>query len=128
MGDGVRTLPTCAGKKADGSQCERIIGTSSSYCYAHNPANSAARSKNASRAAKSKLSGEVVAIRAEIREIMDGIRNTKLSRGDGSILLQGCGMLLKAVNEGRRQAEFDEVRNEMGELRELFKQTREADG
>ena len=53
---------------------------------------------------------------------MADLRAKKLSRGDANVLLQGCNILLRTVDQGRRQAEYDEVRSEMAELRELFEQ------
>jgi hypothetical protein len=55
---------------------------------------------------------------------MEDLRNKKLARGDANVLLQGCNILLRAVDQGRRQAEYDEVRGEMAELRELFEKQR----
>jgi hypothetical protein len=124
MSSGVRTLPTCAGKKADGSSCERVIGSSSTYCYAHDPSRSSERTSNASRAAKSKLSSEIIAIRAEIREIMEAVKEGDMERGDAAVLLQGAGYLLKTVSEARKQSEYDEIRGEMAELRQLFEAQR----
>ena len=124
MSDGVRTLPTCAGKKADGSPCERIVSGSSTYCYAHDPSRSSERSSNASRAAKSKLSSEIIAIRAEIREIMEAVKEGDIERGDAAVLLQGAGYLLKTISEARKQSEYDEIRDEMAGLRQLFEAQR----
>ena len=126
--DNVAKLPTCGKKKADGTLCERIVAASGQPCYSHDPARKEDRRRSASTAAKSKLSAEVVAIRAETRAIMQDVRSKKLSRGDANVLLQGCNILLRTVDQGRRQAEYDEVRTEMGELRELFEKQRNLYG
>lgn len=122
--DNVTKLPTCGKKKADGSPCERIVGAPGQPCYSHDETRKADRRRSASVAAKSKLSAEVVAIRAEARQIMADLRAKKLSRGDANVLLQGCNILLRTVDQGRRQAEYDEVRGEMAELREMFESQR----
>ena len=124
--DNVRSLPVCAAKKSDGTACERIVGASGATCYAHDPTRKEQRRAASSKAAKSKLSSEIVAIRGEIRRIMEDIRDEEIDRGDGAVLLQGCGLLLKAVSEGRKQSEYDEIRTEMGELRELFEKQRKV--
>jgi hypothetical protein len=59
---------------------------------------------------------------------MTDIRSGDLDRGDGAVLLQACGLLLKAVNEGRKQSEYDEIRGEMAELRHLFEQQKHREG
>ena len=118
--DNVTKLPICGRKKADGTPCERVVGAPGQPCYSHDETRKADRRRSASTAAKSKLSAEVVAVRAETRQIMEDLRAKKLSRGDANVLLQGCNILLRTVDQGRRQAEYDEVRVEMRELRELF--------
>ena len=118
--DNVTKLPICGRKKADGTPCERVVGAPGQPCYSHDETRKADRRRSASTAAKSKLSAEVVAVRAETRQIMEDLRAKKLSRGDANVLLQGCNTLLRTVDQGRRQAEYDEVRVEMRELRELF--------
>jgi hypothetical protein len=40
-------MPRCAGKKEDGSPCERIVGASHTYCYSHDPKRAAERRPNA---------------------------------------------------------------------------------
>src|SRR5215208_2362715 len=126
--DNVTKLPICGAKKNDGGVCERIVSAPGKTCYAHDPSRKEDRRRSASTAAKSKLSSEVVAIRAETRQIMADVRAKKLSRGDANVLLQGCNILLRTVDQGRRQAEYDEVRGEMAELREMFEKQRSMYG
>jgi uncharacterized NAD(P)/FAD-binding protein YdhS len=127
VSDNGTNLPRCQGIKSDGTRCERVIGVSQTHCYSHDVTRAQERSKNASTAAKSKLSTEIVAIRTEIREIMSDIRSKRLTRADGAVLLQGCGLLLKAVNEGRTQTHFDELRGQIEELEAMYaKQERRA--
>jgi hypothetical protein len=126
--DNVTKLPICGAKKNDGGVCERIVSAPGKTCYAHDPTRKADRRRSASTAAKSKLSAEVVAIRAETRQIMEDLREGELDRGDANVLLQGCNILLRTVDQGRRQAEYDEVRREMAELRELFENQRAMHG
>ena len=120
MSDDVRTLPRCQGKKASGEQCERVVGAGSVYCFAHDPKHAERRSRSASKASKSRLGAEISGIKREIREIMDGVKEGEISRSDAAVLFQGSGLLIKAVSESRKQAEFDEVRSEIAELREMF--------
>jgi hypothetical protein len=126
--DNVKKLPTCGTEKSNGLPCERIVSKPGEPCYAHDESRKADRKRSASTAAKSKLSSEVVAIRAEARQIMADLREGELDRGDANVLLQGCNILLRTVDQGRRQAEYDEVRREMAELRELFENQRAMHG
>jgi hypothetical protein len=124
MEGNVRDLARCQATKADGNPCERVVPVSQKFCYSHDASRREDRRASASKAARSKLSSEIVAIRSEIRQIMADIRSGDLNRGDGAVLLQACGLLLKAVSEGRKQSEYDEIRGEMAELRQIFEAQR----
>jgi hypothetical protein len=128
LSDNVPDLPRCQGFKADGTRCERIIKPSETLCYSHDESRSAERRANASRAGKGNLSSEIVSIRAEIRRIMDDIRDGELQRADGAVLLQGAGYLLRSVAEARKQNEYEEIRTEMEELRTMFEQQQTKGG
>jgi hypothetical protein len=128
MGGNMRDLTRCQATKADGSPCERIVPASQKLCYSHDASRREDRRASASKAARSKLSSEIIAIRSEARQIMADIRSGDLGRGDGAVLLQACGLLLKAVNEGRKQSEYDEIRGEMTELRQLFERQKQREG
>jgi len=126
LSDNVPDLPRCQGFKADGTRCERIIKASETLCYSHDESRSAERKANARRAGKGNLSQEVAEARDEIKKIMEQIREGELSRADGSVLLQGAGLLLRAVTEARKQNEYDEVRAELRELRELYESSQQG--
>jgi hypothetical protein len=61
-------MARCAGTKADGTPCERIIGASQTFCYSHDDTRRKERSKNASVAAKAKLK--------ELHEIKEQLRTS----------------------------------------------------
>jgi hypothetical protein len=124
----VKKLPVCGATKPDGTACERIVGAPGKPCYAHDDTRKADRRASASKAAKSKLSSEIVSIRAEARQIMVDLREHRLTRGDANVLLQGCNLLLKSVSEARKQSEFDDVRAEIAELRDLYEARRDSFG
>ena len=56
-------MPRCAGKKEDGSPCERIVGASHTYCYSHDPGRAAERRRNASRGGRSKANAEIAGLK-----------------------------------------------------------------
>jgi hypothetical protein len=62
-------MPRCAGKKEDGSPCERIVGASHSYCYSHDPERAAERRRNASRGGRSKANAEIAGLKAQLKNL-----------------------------------------------------------
>jgi hypothetical protein len=64
-------MPRCAGKKEEGSPCERIVGASQPYCYSHDPNRAAERQRNASRGGRSKANAEIAGLKAQLERVMN---------------------------------------------------------
>jgi len=120
----------CQGITSQGRRCEKLIGSSATLCFLHDPEAAQKRSEMASKAAKARHGGgeraEIVELRQELRELAEQIRQRKVTPGIGSVVNQVLGTLLRTFEQQRKQAEFDEIRHEMGELRSLFEQQRSA--
>ena len=72
-------MPRCGGSKPSGEPCQRIVGASQTYCFAHDPSRKEARRRAASRAAKSKHKGgggELAGLRGRLlrlgEEVLEG--------------------------------------------------------
>jgi hypothetical protein len=74
-------MPRCTATKDDGTACERIVSASQKFCFAHDPATAAQRSRNASKAARSKGSRELVAVKTQLRELADGVLAGDVEQG-----------------------------------------------
>ena len=92
-------MPRCAGQKGDGTPCERIVGASQQYCYAHDPSYAQDRKRAASKAARSPAKSRST---TEIREIQ--IANTQL----------------RAIELERRVREQEELEERLDELEDLL--------
>lgn len=112
----------CQGIKADDTRCERLIRASQEYCYSHDTSRAVERKTNASKAAKSKAGTELVAIKRQLKEIAEGVLAGRIATGEGSVAAQVLGVYLRACEQERKQREYDELRGEMVELREMFEQ------
>jgi hypothetical protein len=80
-------MPRCAASKPDGSPCERIVGASHIFFYAHDPERSAERILNASNAARSKPNRELAALKGQLREIAEGVRTGELEPRQGAVMV-----------------------------------------
>ena len=56
-------MSRCAATKPDGSPCERIVGASRVYCYAHDPSNADRRRRDAAKAGRSTPNAELKEVR-----------------------------------------------------------------
>ncbi len=103
-------MAKCAGSKADGTGCERLISSSAVYCYSHDAERAQERSRHASKAAKAKgPTGELAAVKAQLRTIADDVLEGKLDKGRGSVAAQVLGVFTRVVEVERKIREADEL-------------------
>ena len=117
-------MPRCAATKGDGTPCQAIVRESQQLCHAHDPARADQRRRAASKAGKSRTGGEISAIKARLRELAEDVVADKITTAKGSVAAQILGVYLRAVEQERKQREYDEIRGEMAELRQLFEAQR----
>jgi hypothetical protein len=106
-------MPRCSGVKRDNSQCERIVGESNAYCFAHDPLRKAERSANASKAGKSKQSqaiGDLHALKEKLIKLGDDLVAGKAHRGNAAVAATCYGMAIKATEAEVKVRELQESR------------------
>ena len=102
-------MKKCHAIKQDGGRCERIVGQSQNYCYSHDPNRAEERHQAASKAAKAKNAGsELVEIKARLKEIAEDVIDGTLQTGQGSVVSQIYGVLLRAIEQERKIKELEE--------------------
>ena len=93
-------MPRCAGAKADGTGCERIVGASQTHCFAHDPSKAEARSRAAAKGGKAGGRGrpqvEIADVKKELRAIIGDVLSGSLDRATGATVFMGYNTLLKA--------------------------------
>jgi|SRR5215211_1729064 len=118
-------MARCAGTKPDGTPCERIVGASQTFCFAHNPAKAEQRRRAASKAGKSKPGWELVEVKRQLRGIADDVIAGRLETSKGSVAAQVLGVFLRCVEQERRQRELEEL---AGRIQALEQQTTDYSG
>jgi hypothetical protein len=113
-------MARCAGHKPDGTPCERIVGVSQEFCYAHDPDRAQARSEAASKAARSKVDVEISTIKRRLKEVAEGVLDGSIDKGRGSVAFQGYGVLIRAVEVERKVLETEQLVQEVEELKKLM--------
>ena len=115
-------MAQCAGTKPTGEPCERIVGASQRYCYAHDPAYAEERRKAASKAARSRHDPEVRQIKASLKDLSAGVLDGTVDRGRAAVANQVLNTLLRAIEVERRVREHDELEGRLDELEALLEE------
>src|SRR5918995_4710787 len=122
-------MPRCAGKKGDGTPCERIVGSSQEYCYAHDPAFAENRKRAASKAArspaKSRSTTEIREIKVKLKDLYAAVLEGGAERAAAAVANQIANTQLRAIELERRVREQDELEERLDELEGLLE---EAEG
>jgi hypothetical protein len=104
-------MASCAGIKRDGGRCTVIVKGSQTYCYQHDPKRAEERRRNASRAARSKPSRELVGIKGRLSDLADDVLTGKVDRSVAAVASQILNVYLRAVSvelKAREQLELTE--------------------
>ncbi len=115
-------MARCAGTKQDGGQCTVIVNGSQTHCYQHDPKRAEERRRNASRAAKSKPSRELVGIKARLSDLADDVLTGKVDRGVAGVASQILNVYLRAVSVELKAREQLELTERLEALEEALEQ------
>ena len=114
-------MPRCAGLKRDGGQCTTIVKPPQTYCYQHDPTRAAERSRNASRAAKSKPSRELASIKTRLSDLADDVLEGRQDKGVAAVASQVLNVYLRAVSVELKVNEQLELIERLESLEEALK-------
>jgi hypothetical protein len=102
-------MPRCAGFKRDGSPCERIVSASQRLCFAHDPSTAEQRSRNASKAARSKPSRELAAVKERLRSLAEDVLGGRVDQDAAGVAARIFGVYLRAVEQERKVRELEDL-------------------
>jgi hypothetical protein len=114
-------MPRCAATKPDGSPCERIVGASQRYCYAHDPARSEERRRNASRGGKSRTNGEIADLKKQLKELAEGVLAGDVGRSEAAVVNQILNTRARLIELERKIREQEELEARLEALEEVLK-------
>jgi hypothetical protein len=119
-------MPRCAGKKGNGTPCERIVGSSQEYCYAHDPSYAEDRKKAASKAAKSpaksRSTTEIREIKGRLKDLYAAVLEGRAERATAAVANQIANTQLRAIELERRVREQEELEERLDELEDLLEE------
>lgn len=109
-------MPQCQGIKRDGGRCTVSVAAGVQWCWGHDPARSAERKRNASRAGKSTGSKDVRDLKRRISTVVDEVLEGSLDRGRAAVAIQGLNALRGALELERKVKEVDELEERLAEI------------
>ena len=117
-------MPRCAGKKGDGTPCERIVGSSHEFCYAHDPSSAEDRKKAASKAArspaKSRSTTEIREIKGRLKDLYAAVLEGRAERAAAAVANQIANTQLRAIELERKIKQTDELEGQLDEVKALL--------
>jgi len=117
-------MPRCPGKKGDGSPCERIVGSSLEYCYAHDPAFAEDRKRAASEAARSpakcRSTSEIREIKGRLKDLYAAVLEGRVERAAAAVANQIANTQLRAIELERRARDQEELEGRLDEVEDLL--------
>ncbi len=117
-------MPRCAASKPNGEPCERIVGASQRYCYAHDPARSEERRRNASRGGKSKGNSEIADLKAQLRKLAADVLSGEVGRSEAAVVNQILNTRARLIELERKIKEAEELEARMEALEDVLKTRR----
>ena len=119
-------MPRCAGKKGDGTPCQRIVGSSQLYCYAHDPSYADDRKKAASKAARSparsRSTTEIREIKGRLKDLYTAVLEGRAERAAAAVANQIANTQIRAIELERRVREQEELEERLDELEDLLEE------
>ena len=114
-------MPRCAASKPDRSPCERIVGASQRYCYAHDPARSEDRRRNASKGGKSKVNRNLSDLDKQLEKLAADTLEGTVERGVAAVVNQIINTRTRLIELERKIRDQEEVVERMEALEGVLK-------
>jgi len=119
-------MARCSAVKLDGTPCERIVEASQKYCYAHEPRHQEARSRAASKAARSKPRRDLQALREQASKLYEEVHTGEIEPKAGAVLTQVTNTQARILELERKLKETEELEERLAALEEDARAEKEA--
>lgn len=104
-------LTRCSFIKADGHRCGATAMKGYPTCYGHRADLAQERRRNASKGGKSggrgRGSGEIIAIKEQLRDLVEGVCSGRVGRSDAAVCGQLLNIVLRALESERKIKETE---------------------
>jgi hypothetical protein len=114
-------MPLCPGIKRDGGRCTVVVGPSQTHCYQHDPARAEDRRRNASKGGRTRGSGEISALKAQLKKLATDALAGDVERGVAAVVNQILNSRIRLVELERKIREQEELEERLEALERVLK-------
>ena len=100
-------MSVCRATKANGEPCTLSAQGQHGYCWAHDPANTAKRKEVATRGGKGKAARRTNALWEEVRRVIAGVEEGRITPPQGNTVLKAYGVLITLEKLSIEQSELE---------------------
>ncbi len=111
----------CRANKRDGSPCTTPATGANEFCWAHDPANAAQRSRIASKGGRGKGGGELPDLKKQLKDLAAGVLNGSIDRSRAAVANQILNTLIRAIEQERKVREMEELAERLEALEQVLK-------
>src|SRR4051794_22432969 len=106
-------MSRCSGSKPDGTPCERIVGASQEYCFAHDPDRSEQRRraarKGGKRAGRGRPMAELADLKGQLADLYTSVLTDRVNPKVGAVLAQISNTQIRLSEAERKLRETEEL-------------------
>jgi hypothetical protein len=117
-------LSKCSATKPNGTPCERIVGASKEYCFAHDPAKTEARTraarKGGKRAGRSRPMADLASLKAQLQDLYESVCAKTISTAVGAVLTQVTNAQIRITEVELKVREQHELEARLEDLERLL--------
>jgi hypothetical protein len=114
-------MPQCAGIKRDGGRCTAIVGPSLTHCYQHDPKRASERRRNASRAGRTRGSGEIADLKKQLKDLAADVLSGDVGRSEAAVVNQILNTRARLIELERKIREQEELEERLEALERVLK-------
>ena len=121
-------MAVCAGYKRDGSRCTVTVEPPQTHCWWHDPDNTEARRRAASKGGKGKASRELPQVKTMLKDLTERVLSGELETGRAAVANQLINTRLRAIEQERKVRELEDVLVRIEALEEKQRQSQPMKG
>ena len=102
-------MAECAASTRNGRPCRGLVREGSDHCPAHDPARADARRRAASKAARSKPSAEISALKEQLATLSEDILDKRVEPKAGAVVTQIANAYTRLLELEKKYKEYEEI-------------------
>jgi hypothetical protein len=114
-------MPQCQGIKRDGGRCTASVPAGVQWCFNHDPAREQERKRNASRAGRTKGTGEISDLKKQLKDLAADVLAGEVGRGEAAVVNQILNTRARLIELERKIKEQEELEDRLEALESVLK-------